>query len=422
MIRIFTRQIEKLGTEDGQALVFVAMVGLVIFLFFAMSVNLAELVNTKIKHQNAVDAAALSGAVWQARAFNLMAGTNENLLNLWAMVLVTIVTDAFLMALLWEACQGNFVLGCSIGLVLAVGQILLSFPVLIYIGQRTADQQTEILSAFGRELLDSDLGAGAAENILDLNYAFKENTVDDEKGCYYYARDVNGDLIDGYFERVTWCELIVSLLYYFSYQLDTPDEMRERWEGLRPVIAGWYSAGYCDPEDDLIARLRESYQAVFPYALKTKIETSPGVFVRSDLEPLMPISVGAYKEQEAPVLLGKGSGPPGCLPGEDTGSAFPCPDARHYAFATAHAFSESVSRFYNVAVAGITAPSHPIPLVPFRMDWEARLFPMDGNGSEYAGWTAYENIARQMEGQVGGAYDFLVTNILGPQGNPMFLY
>ena len=48
MIRLFTRQMEKLHTEDGQALVFVVMVGLLIFLFFAMTMNLAEVVQTKI--------------------------------------------------------------------------------------------------------------------------------------------------------------------------------------------------------------------------------------------------------------------------------------------------------------------------------------------------------------------------------------
>ena len=84
MIRIFTRQIEKLHSEDGQALVFVALMGLVIFLFLAMTMNVAELVNTKIKNQNVADAAALSAAVWQARALNLVSGTNRNMLESWA--------------------------------------------------------------------------------------------------------------------------------------------------------------------------------------------------------------------------------------------------------------------------------------------------------------------------------------------------
>ena len=88
MIRIFTRQIEKLHTEDGQALVFVALVGLVIFLFFAMTMNVAELVNTKIKNQNVADATALSAAVWQARALNLVSGVNRNMLELWAFAIL----------------------------------------------------------------------------------------------------------------------------------------------------------------------------------------------------------------------------------------------------------------------------------------------------------------------------------------------
>ena len=53
MIRLFTRQIEKLHSEDGQALVFVALVGLVSFRCFALTRNVAELVTTKIQNPNA---------------------------------------------------------------------------------------------------------------------------------------------------------------------------------------------------------------------------------------------------------------------------------------------------------------------------------------------------------------------------------
>jgi len=75
VLRVFTRQREKLGSEEGQALGFVAMVGLVVFLFFAMTMNVAELFNTKIKNQNVADATALSGAVWEARFLNLISGS-----------------------------------------------------------------------------------------------------------------------------------------------------------------------------------------------------------------------------------------------------------------------------------------------------------------------------------------------------------
>ncbi len=78
MIRIFTRQIERLHSEEGQALVFVALMGLVIFLFLAMTLNVAELVNTKIKNQNVADAAAISAAVWQARTLNLVSAVNRS--------------------------------------------------------------------------------------------------------------------------------------------------------------------------------------------------------------------------------------------------------------------------------------------------------------------------------------------------------
>ena len=84
MIRTLNRQLERLRSEDGQAMVFVALVGLIVFLFLAMTMNVAELVNTKIKNQNVADATALSAAVWQARVLNLVAATNRNMLELWA--------------------------------------------------------------------------------------------------------------------------------------------------------------------------------------------------------------------------------------------------------------------------------------------------------------------------------------------------
>lgn len=437
MIRIFTRQIEKLGSEEGQALVFVAMVGLVIFLFFAMSMNLAELVNTKIKSQNAVDAAALSGAVWQARAFNLVAGTNENLLNLWANFLTHVLGEIVLLGLCNTACGAGFSLACGLCVVLMALNFVSIF-VLFGIGQDTGVLQSQILDAFDRELLEHDLGAGAEQNILDLNYAFKENTASDEKASFYYARDVDGNLIEGIFEKVTWCELVVGVLYYLSWQIwmerDPPDyaTMEAQWASLRPIIANTYARGSCTEAFDLLLMLERllpgfNFRALFPYVLKTKIAhpTNPGAFIGQDLEPMLPITVGTYKEQEAPVLLGKGTLPPECVPGA-TDSQFPCPDARHYSFASAHAFSESVSYFYNVAVAGISAPGYPIPLVPFKSDWEARLFPIEpdpgGVGSPYGGWTAYEDIVDQMEAEAGGAYEFVVNHILWANGRRLFLY
>ena len=432
MIRIFTRQIEKLGNEEGQALVFVAMVGMVIFLFFAMSMNLAELINTKIKSQNAADAAAISGAVWQARAFNLMAATNENLLNLWSILMINFVAEGLLFGICYLACQPGPGIPLCLLCIAAMFIALLGMRLLLEPGQATSALQTRILGAFDQELLEHDLGAGP-QNILERNYAFKPNTKMDEKASFYFARDVvEGNLMDGIFVKANWCELMVSILYYFSWQICSDGEpgcIEDLWGLLRPLIEKWYTDGSCDPGNDLLERLPEEWQDLVPYVLATKVldPTNPNVFIGQDIEALLPITVGTYKEQEAPALLGKGSGPPDCLPEPPGDSRFPCPDSRHYSFASAHAFSESVSRFYNLAVRDFAVPDYPIPLVPFKMDWEARLFPIEryvGEGeSPYEGWRAYEKIVLQMEAQAGGGvYDFVVNNLLWAGGRRLFLY
>ena len=438
MIRIFTRQIEKLGNEEGQALVFVAMVGLVIFLFFAMSMNLAELVNTKIKSQNATDAVAISGAVWQARAFNMMAATNENLLNLWSILMINFVAEGLLFGICLLACQPGPGIPLCLVCIAAMLLALLAIRSLVEPGQGTTLLQSRILNGFDRELLEHDLGAGP-QNILERNYAFKQNTKTDEKASFYFAytgQDSNEEekdkLIYWAFRRANWCELLVSILYYFSWQICSDGEpgcIEAQWGLLRPLIEKWYTDGSCDPGNDLLERLPEEWQDLAPYVLATKVldPTNPNVFIGQDIEALLPITVGTYKEQEAPALLGKGSGPPDCLPEPPGDSRFPCPDSRHYSFASAHAFSESVSRFYNLAVRDFAVPDYPIPLVPFKMDWEARLFPIERyvgvEESPYEGWNAYEKIVLQMEDHAGGGvYDFVVNNLLWAGGRRLFLY
>ncbi len=51
----------------------------------------------------------------------------------------------------------------------------------------------------------------------------------------------------------------------------------------------------------------------------------------------------------------QGEGPWDCT-WEDSDTRFACPNARHYAFASSHAFSQSVSDFYNTMLSTISTP------------------------------------------------------------------
>jgi hypothetical protein len=67
---------QVLLNEDGQMSIFVAMIFQVLFVFFAMVVNIGLLVHDKINLQNAVDLGAFYGAQRQAELLNEMAHIN----------------------------------------------------------------------------------------------------------------------------------------------------------------------------------------------------------------------------------------------------------------------------------------------------------------------------------------------------------
>jgi hypothetical protein len=436
MIRIFSRQIAGIRTEKGQALPFVAMVGLLIFLFFAMTMNLAELLNTKVKAQNAADASALSAAVWEARGLNLVAATNMNLLALWAYLVVNLYVNALLFGACGLVClSGNPVL-------LPVCVLCLVFALLSVVGVlgwvATADQtcvaQTEILQAFG--LTDPragdpqgtgfllDLLEAEGKQILDLNYSFKPNTQAEQRELYLYTTPAQ-DL----FAKPTWCELIVGVLYYMSWQLvmvSDPDAMRELWlgsagavpgecreEGLCNLVAQLYASGQCAAEYDILKVLADRlpgydlYRLV-PLALNREVvdpdPPDPGNPGLVPLEDVLAVSVGTRREQRAPVLLGE-------CPAV-AGNRFACPSQAQYSFASARAFSYSTSYFYNVAIAGVTGLSEPIRLIPFAMDWQARLVPMDERG--------YNRTVSQIQDEPARA--FLLNSVLSSNGQVFFLY
>jgi hypothetical protein len=434
MIRIFTRQIETLRSEDGQALVFVALVGLVLFLFLAMTMNVAELVNTKIKNQNVADATALSAAVWEARVLNLVSATNRNMLELWAAAIAAaqgcIVSGAIcelsVCGPVWV--DPLFCLGC-----LVITGVTCEFAVAFFHGAVTTGVfQDMILDAIDRNVVDPDL-----LDVVDLNYSFKPNTASDDVGVYVYYPSPGEDLLKTYvhgdaesgdtvLERVGVCAMMVIAARYVNYwwhETDGTTGLSDAdWDTLLPTIYGWYSPGgpcfqdMVGPDD-----LDPAFAPMFPLALRTRISD----WSAQNVDALLAITVATYKAQEPPPALGKGSDATDCT-WEPNDTRFACPNGRHYAFASAHAYSESVSEFYNTQMAGL-ATSHLIPYIPFEMDWEARLFPLEpypgGAESPQAGWVAYEDIANQVQddGFVSD-YQLLYDNVLMLNGMHFFLY
>ncbi|MBY0369282.1 pilus assembly protein, partial [bacterium] len=65
--------------ERGQVAILFALVFTFMFILFAMVVDFGHLVNNKINLQNAADAAAYSGAAWQAQALNRLGQINYRL-------------------------------------------------------------------------------------------------------------------------------------------------------------------------------------------------------------------------------------------------------------------------------------------------------------------------------------------------------
>lgn len=160
---------------------------------------------------------------------------------------------------------------------------------------------------------------------------------------------------------------------------------------------------------------------MFPLALRTRTST----WQPQSVDSLLAITVATYKAQEPPSALGKGFGPADCTSAPND-TRFPCPNNRHYAFASAHAFSDAASEFYNVQMAGL-ATAHLMPYVSFEMDWEARLFPLEpypgGAPSPHGGWVAYQDLANQIQNDGFAAdYQFLYDNVLMLNGREFFLY
>lgn len=85
---IFNKAFEnsRIKNQRGQVAIFVALIFQVLFLFFAMVVNVGLLVHHKINLQNSVDLAAYYGAMKQAENLNAIAHINYQIRQSWKLL------------------------------------------------------------------------------------------------------------------------------------------------------------------------------------------------------------------------------------------------------------------------------------------------------------------------------------------------
>src|ERR1700734_2488428 len=72
--------------EQGQVALFIALIFQVLFVFFAMMINIGLLVHHKINLQNSVDLAAYYAASKQAETMNLIAHVNYQIHQSWKLL------------------------------------------------------------------------------------------------------------------------------------------------------------------------------------------------------------------------------------------------------------------------------------------------------------------------------------------------
>ena len=273
-----------------------------------------------------------------------------------------------------------------------------------------------ILDTLDRNVVDPDL-----PEVVDLNYSFKENTDSDDVGLYTHFPLLGEDLIRVYplgeadtgdyaLERVGVCEMVIMLARYANHWWHVADEPAggltdDVWNSYLPTIYDWYSA----PDGDCYQKaiVPSGAETMFPLGIRSRATD----WTRQNVDDLLAITVATYKAQESPPALGKGSSPGDCTWSEGD-TKFACTNHRHYAFATARAYSEPVSEFYNTDMAGL-ATSELIPYIPFEMSWEARLFPIDEDG--------YFDILGQIDQDGFSAdHDMLLRNVLQWNGMNFF--
>ena len=88
VIRTFLKRFwsQLRGNQRGQVALFIALIFQVLFVFFAMMINVGLLVHHKINLQNSVDLAAYYGAMKQAETLNVIAHTNYQIRQSWKLL------------------------------------------------------------------------------------------------------------------------------------------------------------------------------------------------------------------------------------------------------------------------------------------------------------------------------------------------
>lgn len=82
--------------DDGQLIVMAAVFLLILVMALAVPVQLSLAVRQKIQAQNAADAAAITGAIWQLRGLNVLQGMNDLMYLLDSLALAGLVAGAIL--------------------------------------------------------------------------------------------------------------------------------------------------------------------------------------------------------------------------------------------------------------------------------------------------------------------------------------
>lgn len=89
MFRFLVKRTSRLRRDEGgQAIIFVAVLGLVLALFAAVVINVGNLATTRIKMQGASDAAAQTAGVWTARGLNLISSMNLAMTHALAIIVI----------------------------------------------------------------------------------------------------------------------------------------------------------------------------------------------------------------------------------------------------------------------------------------------------------------------------------------------
>jgi hypothetical protein len=81
---------------DGNAMIFVVIVLFTLVCFFVFTIHIGQRFTNKVEMQNAADAAAISGAVWKARGFNLISIMNVSMSECLALIIMFKAFDSTL--------------------------------------------------------------------------------------------------------------------------------------------------------------------------------------------------------------------------------------------------------------------------------------------------------------------------------------